>query len=626
MGKILPIIETPKELKNLGLPELKTLAEELREEIIATISKVGGHLASSLGVVELTIALHYVFDTPRDRIVWDVGHQCYAHKLLTGRKESFHSIRQHCGLSGFPKMSESEFDCWGTGHSSTSISAALGIAVARDLKHEQFKVISVIGDGAMTGGMAYEALNNAGSKRNDLIVVLNDNEMSISKNVGAIASHLSKVRMNPHFQKVRKDVRSFVQWIPKYGKKMLKSAETIEDHLMFLLIPGVVFEALGFTYLGPFDGHSIEQMVTTFERVKNMEGNILVHVMTKKGKGYRPAEKDSTKFHGATPFDIETGESNGMKKIPTYTEIFGETMIEMARADNRIVAITAAMPDGTGLVDFAKEFPERFYDVGIAEQHAVTFAAALASEGMKPVVAIYSTFLQRAFDQMIHDVCLQNLNVIIAIDRAGIVGEDGPTHQGIFDLSFMRLIPNIVLMAPKDENEFRAMLKTAVAHNGPVAIRYPRGRGVGVTLDPDIRPLEIGKAEVLREGKDIAIFAIGNLVYPCILAAERLQVNGISATVVNARFIKPLDEALILQIARKIRRIITVEENVVTGGFGSAIQELIHRSEHESIGITSLGLPDCFIEHGAQSLLREKLGMTTEGITQAVLKSLQVTV
>ncbi len=626
MGRILDLVDSPYDLRQLGLPELKKLAFEIREEIVGTISKTGGHLASSLGVVELSLALHYVFNTPEDKLIWDVGHQCYAHKIITGRKKSFSTIRQHCGISGFPKQMESEFDNFGTGHSSTSISAALGIAMARDLRKEKFNVVAVIGDGAMTGGMAFEAMNNAGSMNTNLIVVLNDNEMSISKNVGSLTQHLSKIRMSRRLQKVRKDLRYLVKHIPRVGKKVLEVCEYIEDHVTYLLVPGVIFEALGFFYLGPFDGHNMEQLVKTFERVKNMEGNILVHVVTQKGKGYPPAEQDTTKFHAATPFDKITGENINGREVQTYTEIFGSTLTELARQDDRIVAITAAMRDGTGLSQFAGEFPSRFFDVGIAEQHAVTFAAALACGGMKPVVAIYSTFLQRAYDQLIHDVCLQNLPVVFAIDRSGIVGEDGPTHQGIFDISFLRFIPNLVLMSPCDENEFRSMLKTALLLNGPAAIRYPRGRGVGVAMETEIKILEIGKAEVIREGKDIAIIAIGNLVYPSILATERLSVYGISATVINARFIKPLDEELILSVARKTRRIITVEENIVSGGFGSAVQEMIHRSEYENISITTLGLPERFIEQGSQSTLRENLGMTTEGITQAILKSLQVMV
>ncbi|MDQ7822397.1 MAG: 1-deoxy-D-xylulose-5-phosphate synthase [Candidatus Eremiobacteraeota bacterium] len=625
MGRILDLISSPSELKKLGIPELRELAGELRSEIISTISKVGGHLASSLGVVELTIALHYVFDMPRDKIIWDVGHQCYAHKLLTGRREVFSSIRQHCGISGFPRKSESDFDSFGTGHASTSISAALGIAVARDLRKEKFDVISVIGDGAMTGGMAFEALNNAGSVNTDLIVVLNDNEMSISRNVGALAGHLAHVRMNPGLLRVRKELRKIVRSIPRIGPDMLKAAEQIEDHLTYLVVPGVIFEALGFAYLGPFDGHNLDQLINVLEKAKHIEGNKLIHVITKKGKGYPPAEKDATKFHGANPFDIDTGDTNGTSKVYTYTEIFGSTLVELARENEKIAAITAAMPDGTGLIDFAREFPARFFDVGIAEQHAVTFAAALASEGFIPFVAIYSTFLQRAFDQIIHDVCLQNLHVVFIVDRAGIVGEDGSTHQGIFDLSYLRMIPNIVIMAPKDENELRSMMKTAIDHNGPVAIRYPRGKAVGVPLDEKVAPLEIGKGEVIREGEDIVLFALGSMVYPSILAAEKLAANGISATVVNARFVKPLDEALLVGIARKMRRVFTVEENVASGGFGTAVAELMQRSGCENVGVSIIGLPDCFIEHASQGILREKLGMTPEGITQSVLGSLQVT-
>ncbi|MHC9539664.1 MAG: 1-deoxy-D-xylulose-5-phosphate synthase [Vulcanimicrobiota bacterium] len=626
MGRILDLVDSPYDMRQLGYPELKKLAEEIREEIIGTISKTGGHLASSLGVVELSMALHYVFNTPEDKVIWDVGHQCYAHKIITGRKKSFSTIRQYDGISGFPKKMESEFDNFGTGHSSTSISAALGIATARDLRGEKFNVVAVIGDGAMTGGMAFEAMNNAGSMNTNLIVVLNDNEMSISNNVGSLTQHLSKIRMSRRLQKVRKDLRYIVRNIPKVGKKVLEVCEYIEDRVTYLLVPGVIFEALGFFYLGPFDGHNIEQLVKTFERVKNMEGNIMVHVITQKGKGYPPAEKDATKFHAAAPFDIATGRNINGAEAPTYTEVFGNTLTEMARQDKRIVAVTAAMRDGTGLSRFAREFPDRFFDVGIAEQHAVTFSAALACGGMRPVVAIYSTFLQRAFDQLIHDVCLQNLPVLFAIDRAGIVGEDGPTHHGVFDISYLRFVPNLVLMSPCDENELRAMMKTALMIDGPSAIRFPRECGVGVAMEAETKTLETGKAEVIREGKDIAIIAIGNLVYPSIFAAERLSVYGISATVINARFIKPLDEELILSVARKTRRIITVEENVVTGGFGSAVQEMIHRSGYENISITTLGLPDRFIEQGSPSILKENLGITTEGITQAILKSLQVMV
>lgn len=618
MDEILDSIKGPEDLKRLPASQLPELAREIRELIISTISRSGGHLASSLGVVELAIALHRVFATPRDKIIWDVGHQSYAHKILTGRAEAFSTIRQYGGLSGFPRPEESPHDAFGTGHSSTSISVALGLAEARDLQRQNFHVVAIIGDGAMTGGMAFEAMNNAGHLKANVIVILNDNEMSISKNVGAIASYLSRLRMDSRFVKTREDLRKFIRNIPGIGGRVLETAKAIEDHLTYLLVPGVLFEALGFTYLGPFDGHNIELLISTLQRVKDLPGPRLVHVITQKGKGYAPAESDSTRFHGAPPFDIETGESSSDRKIPTYTEVFGKTLVELAAHDPRIVAVTAAMPDGTGLVEFSRRFPDRFFDVGIAEQHAVAFAAALAAGGLRPVVGIYSTFLQRAFDQVIHDVCLQNIPVVLAVDRAGIVGEDGATHQGSFDLSYMRLVPNLVIMAPKDENELRQMLKTSLEGRSPAAIRYPRDKGIGVKIEEEIKSIPVGKAEILREGRDMVLIALGNTVYPSLLASEMLSGHGVRTSVVNARFLKPLDEETITRVARSCRRVFTIEEGTLEGGFGSAVLECLSRYDLGRIWVYRIGLPDCFIEHGSPSILRAKYALSPEGIVEAV--------
>ncbi len=628
MESLFEKIKCPEDIKKFQIEDLQELAEFLRNKIIHTISKTGGHLASSLGTVEITIALHYVFDTPKDKIVWDVGHQCYAHKLLTGRMEQFCTIRQYKGISGFTKRCESCYDPYGAGHSSTSISAALGFAKARDHLGEDYEVIAVIGDGAMTGGLAYEGMNNAGHLKTDMIVILNDNEMSISKNVGALARHLSKLRMEPHFIKAREELRELIKKIPKIGASILKTTEEIEDRLTYLLMPGVLFEALGFTYLGPFDGHDLSVLIETFKQAKKLRGPRLIHVVTQKGKGYLPAEKDATKWHGAIPFDIQTGADVTPldKNIPKYSNVFCNTLIEMAKEDPKIVAITAAMPDGTGLSPFAKEFPDRFYDVGIAEQHAVTFASGLAAGGMKPVVAIYSTFLQRAYDQIIHDVCLQKLPVVFAIDRGGIVGEDGPTHHGVFDFSYLRPIPDIVIMAPKDENELQYMIKSAVDYNCPVAVRYPRGRGVGVPMDSysELQTLPLGKAEVMREGKDMAILAIGSMVYPSLLAAEKLNNYGIQAYVVNMRFLKPIDEEIIITLAKMTKHIVTVEENAVHGGFSSAVMEVIHNASIKDCIVQAIGIPDHFIEHGNMNLLREKYGLTSDGIVEKIKGKIQV--
>jgi len=618
MAGILEEINEPQDIKKLNMLQLNQLAEEIRAFIIETIARTGGHLASSLGAVEITLALHYIFDSPRDKIIWDVGHQTYAHKIITGRRDKFKSIRQYGGLSGFPKRAESPHDIFETGHSSTSISAALGMAKSRDLRNGKEHIIAVIGDGALTAGLAFEAMNNAGHLKENIIVVLNDNEMSIARNVGAIASYLSRIRMDPHFIKVRDDLRWLLKQIPAIGEKMLKVARNIEEHLTYMMVPGVIFEALGFTYLGPFDGHNIELLCSILKKAKDMAGPRLIHILTRKGKGYQFAEDDATRFHGVLPFDIETGESEEEKTIPTYTEMFGKTIIELARENEKIVTITAAMPDGTGLSEFSKIFPERFFDVGIAEQHAVTFAGGLAAGGLRPVVAIYSTFLQRAFDQILHDVCMQKLPVVFAVDRGGIVGEDGETHQGIFDLSFLRILPNLIIMSPKDENELRQMLKTAIEHPTPSVVRYSRGRGVGIPIDKKIEKIEIGKAEMLRDGTDLAILAIGNMVYPSRLAAENLHALGINSAVVNMRFLKPLDENLIEDLARRCGRIVTVEENVISGGLGSAVLEMLMSKGLSGAVIHSIGLPDRFIEHGSPSLLREKLGLTSEGIARTI--------
>jgi len=615
-------IKDTKDLRKLSSNELKQLAEELRETIIGTISKTGGHLASNLGSVELTIALHYVFNSPDDKIVWDVGHQAYTHKLLTGRYDSFSTNRQHGGISGFPKMSESPCDSFGTGHSSTSISAALGILEGREQNMDNFKSIAVIGDGAMTAGLAFEGLNHAGHLKKDLIVILNDNEMSISPNVGALSAYLSRLMTGEVVTKIKKETKQLLEHIPKVGEPFLKIAKKAEETVKGLFVPGLLFEELGFEYVGPIDGHDTDTLIEILSRFRDYDAPILLHTITKKGKGYEPAEQNPGSFHGVGPFNIETGKplSSGGT---SYSSVFGSYLTELAKEDKRIVAVTAAMTEGTGLAGFAQKYPKRIYDVGIAEPHAATFAAGLATEGIKPVVAIYSTFLQRSYDEIIHDICLQNLPVIFAIDRGGIVGDDGPTHNGTFDLSFLRHIPNLVVMAPKDGHELKCMLKTAVNHNGASAIRYPRANADDADDNAEVINLPIGKAEVLKEGSDITIVAIGNMVTPSIEAAELLSEKGIKATVVNARFAKPLDMELISELANKTGRILTVEENVIAGGFGSAILEELTQSGAEGFKLRMLGLPDRFIEQGPQALLRKGLGLDAEGIAkeaQALIK------
>jgi 1-deoxy-D-xylulose-5-phosphate synthase len=621
MEKALDQIRTPHDIKALDQEELGKLCHELREEIISTVSKTGGHLASNLGVVELTAALYYVFDFPKDKLVWDVGHQSYVHKLLTGRRDRFHTLRQYQGISGFPKRDESPYDTFDSGHSGNSISSALGMAEARRLKGEEGRVIAVIGDGSMTAGLAFEGLNQAGHIDQDLIVILNDNEMSISPNVGALSSYLNRLMTGQFVNRFRRDMGGFLETLPRIGKSVLRFAKQAEESLKGLVMPGLLFEELGLKYIGPIDGHRLDYLIETFQNIKKLDGPILIHVITKKGKGYPPAEANPSRFHGVPPFVIETGEFKSTQKSPpSFTEVFGETLCQLAKENKRLIAITAAMQSGTGLEEFASQFPDRFYDIGIAEQHAVTFAAGLALEGMKPVVAIYSTFLQRAYDQVLQDVCLQKLPVVFAVDRGGIVGEDGPTHHGVFDFSYLRHIPNLIAMVPKDENEFQHMIKTAIECPGPVAFRYPRGKGVGIGRDVSLHSIDIGKGEVLREGQDILIIAIGTTVYPSLRAAQRLAEVGIQAAVINGRFLKPLDATLLCDWAKKTGKVVTVEENVLQGGFGSAVLELFQERGLLSTQIKRLGIPDIFIEHGPQALLREKYGIDENGIFKGVKK------
>jgi 1-deoxy-D-xylulose-5-phosphate synthase len=614
---ILNTINSPADLKKLSLEELTRLAAEVRGRIIETVAKTGGHLAPSLGVVELTIALHYVFDAPKDKIIWDVGHQSYAHKLLTGRRAFFHTLRTYGGISGFPRREESPYDSFDTGHSSTSISAGLGISTAKALKGETDRVIAVIGDGSTTAGMAFEGLNQAGHTGKDLIVVLNDNAMSISPNVGAFSSFLSRKMTGKRFVYFRKELDNFLKSIPGVGENILSLIRKSEDSFITFFTPGMLFEALRFKYTGPIQGHRLDRLIDAFENIRQVGGPILVHVITVKGKGYPPAEKDPAYYHGVGSFEISTGSSPkaGAKLPPAYSEVFGEAMVELAQKESRLFAITAAMPEGTGLNGFAQKYPDRFLDVGIAEQHAVTFAAGLATEGFRPVVAIYSTFLQRAFDQIIHDVCLPKLPVIFCIDRGGLVGEDGQTHHGHFDVTYLRSLPHMTLMAPKDENELRHMLFTALHHSGPAAIRYPRGRGLGVPLDPEFKKLPIGEAELLKEGKDLLILALGAMVAPSVEAAAALGREGFSVGVVNCRFVKPLDPRLV-SYARDTGKLLIVEENIREGGMSSAVLELLGDSDARDVIVRRIGLPDKFVEHGAVEVLREKYGLDAAGIAE----------
>src|SRR5210317_1014620 len=602
---ILQTINSPEDVRQLSITDLEQLAADIRTEIVKTVSKAGGHLAPSLGVVELTLALHHVFNTPSDKLIWYVGHQAYAHKLITGRKDQFHTLRQYKGTSGFPKRSESPYDAFDTGHSSTSISAGLGIAIAKNLNKCKNRVIAVIGDGSMTGGMAFEALNQAGHLDKNLIVVLNDNEMSISPNVGALSSFLSRKMTSRQVVRAKDELKQLLKSFSNIGENILQVLKKSEESFKGFFTPGMLFESLKFEYVGPIPGHQLDNLIATFQNVRDFShGPVLIHVITKKGKGYQPAEENPGDYHGVGPFDIKTGAPLPTPAGPiSYTKCFGDTLVHLAETEPKVVAITAAMPAGTGLMRFARRFPNRFFDVGIAEQHAVTFAAGLATEGMLPVVAIYSTFLQRALDQIIHDVCLQNLPVTFALDRGGVVGDDGPTHHGVFDLSYLRFIPNLVLMIPRDENELQHMLYTAIKHNGPAAVRYPRGGGEGVDLSDNLQEIPIGKGELLREGKDILLLPVGNRVYPALEAAMGLEKVGIDAAVINPRFIKPLDSDLIIEWAQKTGKVITIEDNVRQGGFGSAVLELLSRCGLSHVKTSLLAHPDRFIEHGPQKTL-----------------------
>ncbi|GCF08252.1 1-deoxy-D-xylulose-5-phosphate synthase [Dictyobacter arantiisoli] len=632
MTSILDTIDGPEQLRTLTIPQMELLAKEIRREIIEKVSVRGGHLAPNLGVVELTMALHYVFNTPNDLLVWDIGHQAYVHKLLTGRRERFHTIRQFGGLSGYLRRDESPYDTFGASHASTSISAALGMAAARDLQGERHKVIAVIGDGSLTGGMALEAINNAGSLKKNLIIVLNDNDKSISDNVGALSQHLSNVRRmqtTPSYRRLREMAKGSIERLPVVGDKAREAAgraETSFKQFMMHSKSGAIFEELGLKFFGPFDGHDLNTMLDVFENVKMVDGPVIVQMVTKKGKGWEVAEGDSTTWHGPGAYDYKTGViKKNAGDPPSYTEVFANTLVSIAEKNPKVVGITAAMEEGTGLKKLRQRFPERYFDVGIAEQHAVTFAGGLAVGGLTPVVAIYSTFMQRAIDQIIHDICVQNLHVVFAMDRAGLVGEDGQTQHGVFDIAFTRMIPGMKVMAPKDEEELRNMLYTAVALDGPVALRYPRGKGLGIPMTNDLHLLEVGKAELLSpdtietaEQQDVAILAYGSMVAQAELAAKELADEGIHAAVVNARWAKPLDEDMILRLAQGTKHLVTIEDHVATGGFGSAVLELLEQRNIKDVEVTVIALPDKFVEHGALTILKELYGLSSAHIKDVV--------
>ena len=620
---ILDRVPTPEELRKLSRAELEPLADELREEIVRLVSTTGGHFSSNLGSVELTIALHYLFDTPRDLLVWDVGHQTYPHKVLTGRRDRMHTLRQYGGLSGFCLRSESEYDVVAAGHASTSISAALGLAIARDLRGESHHVVAIIGDGSMTAGMAFEAMNQAGHTGNRLIVILNDNSMSISPSVGALTKYLEALMAGRHYAKLKDDVKAMLHKLPGIGDPVLEVAKGLEEGIRQVFTPGTLFEELGFRYVGPVNGHSIPALLDALEAAKKIDGPVLLHAITKKGKGYKYAEDEPVEYHGPSPFDPVAGiQKAKSSSAPAYTSVFGKAVIKLAEHDPRIVAITASMPDGTGLVPFSERFPDRFLNTGIAEQHSVTLAGGLALGGMRPVVAIYSSFLQRGFDQIFHDVCLMDLPVTFALDRGGIAGNDGWTHHGLFDFAYFRIFPNTIVMAPKDENELQHMLATAVEQKHPTALRYPRGSGVGAPLDAEFRQLPIGKAEVLRRGKDGLVWAIGATVHPALEAANRLAKEGVELTVVNARFVKPLDRELLRAQLQQLgqssegrgARLVTVEEHAVAGGFGSATLEAISEMALEGVETLVVGVPDKFVPHGSQEVLRKLLGLDADGL------------
>jgi 1-deoxy-D-xylulose-5-phosphate synthase len=618
MARLLDNINTPLDVRNLDRKQLPQLAQEIRDTIIDVVSKIGGHFGGNLGIVELTLALHYVFDTPRDQIVFDTGHQSYPHKLITGRRDTFPTIRQHNGISGFCKREESAYDVFNAGHASTSISAALGIAVARDFRKEDYDVIAIIGDGALSGGLALEGLNQVGHLKRRMIIVLNDNDMSISTNVGAMSGYLNSIIKGQRYNQMKDLAKGVMDHIPLVGGKVHALAHDMEQVLKNMIVPGTLFEELGITYLGPYDGHDLNGLIDIFEKNKDYNGPLLIHVMTTKGKGYTPAEDKPIWSHGVTPFDIPSGEvkKSSTPQPPSFTAVFADTLIELAKEDPKIVAITAAMPEGTGLDKFGKALPGRMFDVGIAEEHAVTFSGGMATQGMKPIAAIYSTFLQRSFDQVFHDVAIMDLPVVFALDRAGIAGQDGPTHHGIYDMAYLRVFPNMVCMAPKDENELRHMLKTAFNTGHPTSLRYPRGNGFGVQLDAEIKSLPIGKGEVMREGADGSIFAIGNEVWPAMQAAEMLAKDGVEVAVVNARFIKPLDDELIQRFCKPGSLVITVEEGSLAGGFGAAVMERCEQLGIEGVRFHRIGIPDEYVHHGAQDVLRAQYDLHAEGIAK----------
>ncbi|HSU25533.1 MAG TPA: 1-deoxy-D-xylulose-5-phosphate synthase [Pyrinomonadaceae bacterium] len=626
--RFLSEINSPADLRQLKVGDLQEVADEVRQFIIDTCSRVGGHTGASLGAVELAVAMHYVFDTPRDRLVWDVGHQAYAHKILTGRRDELHTIKQYGGLSGFLRRDESAYDTFGAGHASTSLSAALGMAVARDIQNEDFNVCALIGDSSLAGGMAMEAINQAGHLKSRLIVILNDNEMSIAPAVGALSGYLNRIKEAQSYQHLKEEIGDALESVPRFGERLRRAAKSVKDAIAAAVLPGALVNELGFKYIGYVDGHNVPALVRALEEAKKVDdGPVIVHALTTKGKGFPNPEKNYYAYHATGPFDPKTGLPYKSAKVspPTYTEVFGRTMCELMERDEKIVALTAAMPDGTGIDRVLEKFPDRAFDVGIAEQHAMTFCAGMATEGLKPVAAIYSTFLQRAFDQVIHDICLQDLNVTIAMDRAGIVGADGPTHHGLLDIAYLRGYPNIVLMAPKDEAEMRDMLLTAIDHPGPAAIRYPRGNGFGVDISTEPKQLEIGKAEILREGVDAAVLACGSMVYPAVEAADILAKEGIEATVVNARFVKPLDAETILKIAGDNGLIVTVEEAYLAGGFGSAVMELLEANGlQDKVKVVRMGVADEIVTHGDPKLLLAKYGLNAEGVAEKVRRSLDL--
>ena len=623
VSRVLDRIETPADLRSLELKDLTVLCAEIREEIIRTVSRTGGHLGASLGTGELTVAIHAVFDSPRDPVVWDVGHQAYGHKLLTGRRDRFQTLRQHGGLCGFPNRSESEHDAFGVGHAGTSISAGLGLAAARGLRGDDSRVVCVIGDGGLTAGMAFEALNQAGHLRSNLVVILNDNEWSISRNVGALSTYLTRLTSRPLYRRLEEDVYELIGRIPRAGRRAQEMGRRIKESLTNLVVPGVMFEELGFKYYGPIDGHDLPEVLETLRHLKGQRGPVLLHAVTEKGRGFPSAATSKTRAHGMSPQKAPVPEGTA-PEAPSYTSVFGSALVELAELDPDVVAITAAMPDGTGTAGFADRFPDRFFDVGIAEQHAVTFAAGLACEGIKPFCAIYSTFLQRGFDQVAHDVALQGLPVRFVMDRGGLVGDDGPTHHGVFDPGFLRMLPGMVMMAPRDENELRNMLYTQLCHDGgPTALRYPRGAGLGVAVDAEFRQIPIGKAEILQDGSDVLLLALGSMVGTARSAAAELATQGVSAAVVDARFVKPLDAELILDLGRTTGCIVTLEESQKACGFGSAVGELLTESGAHDVRLSCVGIGDFYVEHGRPELLREMAGLGVDTVVGRALGLLE---